>query len=659
MNCFVFYLSIKKKEIAIRTAYLIRQMGGSIRKCYNRNTTHVVTCNTLGNGYEYAITFLIPVMTPEWVEIAWEKRDIVGFRADCEEMMNHRLKPFAGLYIAFVGFPSDEILHFKLLAENKGTLVTADDKRCTHVVTFALHSDINDLNDSLINVCDTVFVVNSEWFWDCVNTKEKVCETFYLYKNNDKQDDVVSKKQVEIVGNEIDVQKQFLFCGEEEKEVNKNNEGFYELNDEEMLQSMKVEDREDLNDKSPLLVPIDDYFISSPQSKTENNEHPRLIEFIETEYRYGKILEVMLQINKIAVDPNLAKGELLNQTEAKIIFNNIEAISYIHNKILDDITTSTNKLDVLSGVFTNYKDELMCLYPAFCNGFGESQKMLQACSQSKPEFRKLLDVWKLKHESGRQHLSELLIRPVQRFGNILIILKDMLHTLPVNSLAQSKIQVALKTVEDILGIMNADKARTEKLCSLFEIYNSIMNCPANLISSNRSLIIKFFGEELTGKMASSGDFLLFFLFSDIIEVCRVRKSVKSLILAGEKENRYSKVADGKPYKHLTTISLAELKRVIDIQDDDDVKNSFALVYRRDCDVRETIYCIRYCELYINNSELSKELLIKNIARCIQYINNSSNFETFLASLLPSEVDMLKSNSSGCKRNLFNTIKSLF
>lgn len=48
--------------------------------------------------------------------------------------MNHRLKPFAGLYIAFVGFPSDEILHFKLLAENKGTLVTADDKRCTHVV---------------------------------------------------------------------------------------------------------------------------------------------------------------------------------------------------------------------------------------------------------------------------------------------------------------------------------------------------------------------------------------------------------------------------------------------------------------------------------------------------------------------------------------------
>lgn len=91
----------------------------------------------------------------------------------------------------------------------------------------------------------------------------------------------------------------------------------------------------------------------------------------------------------------------------------------------------------------------------------------------------------------------------------------------------------------------------------------------------------------------------------------------------------------------------------------DVKNSFALVYRRDCDVREPIYCICYCELYVNNSELSKELLIKKIARCIQYINKSSNFETFLASLLPSEVDMLKSNSSGCKRNLFNTIKSLF
>lgn len=47
------------------------------------------------------------------------------------------------------------------------------------------------------------------------------------------------------------------------------------------------------------------------------------------------------------------------------------------------------------------------------------------------------------------------------------------------------------------------------------------------------------------------------------QVCHVRKSVKSLILAGEKENRYSKIADGKPYKHLTTISLAELKRIIE------------------------------------------------------------------------------------------------
>lgn len=48
----------------------------------------------------------------------------------------HKLKPFQGSRVCFLGFPADEQQHMsEILVENGGVLVELEDPSCTHVVS--------------------------------------------------------------------------------------------------------------------------------------------------------------------------------------------------------------------------------------------------------------------------------------------------------------------------------------------------------------------------------------------------------------------------------------------------------------------------------------------------------------------------------------------
>ena len=61
----------------------------------------------------------------------------------------------------------------------------------------------------------------------------------------------------------------------------------------------------------------------------------------------------------------------------------------------------------------------------FANNYEDSQKMIQECENSKPAFGSVLKEYQKKPECGKQHLSELLIRPIQRLGSTSLILRGM------------------------------------------------------------------------------------------------------------------------------------------------------------------------------------------------------------------------------------------
>lgn len=48
--------------------------------------------------------------------------------------MAYKLKPFAGIYMCFIGFDDSDDTHLRLLEANDGVEVEQNDTRCTHVV---------------------------------------------------------------------------------------------------------------------------------------------------------------------------------------------------------------------------------------------------------------------------------------------------------------------------------------------------------------------------------------------------------------------------------------------------------------------------------------------------------------------------------------------
>ena len=84
--CLALYESIivfsgfKRKSDLQRMMKLIQKMGGSINKDAGRKMTQLLAQSSLGEKYQYAQTFCIPVLTEDWLTAAWDNRETVGYR---------------------------------------------------------------------------------------------------------------------------------------------------------------------------------------------------------------------------------------------------------------------------------------------------------------------------------------------------------------------------------------------------------------------------------------------------------------------------------------------------------------------------------------------------------------------------------------------------
>jgi protein ECT2 len=112
-------------------------MGGSIRKDMTSKVTHLICNASGGEKYQYAMTFRLAVVRPEWVVEAWKRRNDTEFRATEDDFTKmHKLKPFEGQRICFFGFPADEHQHMEdVLKTNGGIPTHIEDPECSHVVS--------------------------------------------------------------------------------------------------------------------------------------------------------------------------------------------------------------------------------------------------------------------------------------------------------------------------------------------------------------------------------------------------------------------------------------------------------------------------------------------------------------------------------------------
>lgn len=210
-----------------------------------------------------------------------------------------------------------------------------------------------------------------------------------------------------------------------------------------------------------------------------------------------------------------------------------------------------------------------------------------------------------------------MIRPVQRLPSISLLISDILKHTPKTNPDHKELEKALKAIKEVMTYINEDKRKMEGRLALFDIFNDIEGCPPDLVASHRKFVSKCEVTELSNALSGRDDPLMLFLFTDYMEVCKIKKSrsnnVKSPVsnstatlsgangLNGGRGTLQNHHHHQKSYKHIKLLPLKSITTVCDIQDG---QRAFALCAAQ----KEKVYAFNI------NDDVEKCVYLKNLCK---------------------------------------------
>ncbi|XP_030290258.1 protein ECT2 isoform X2 [Sparus aurata] len=301
-------------------------------------------------------------------------------------------------------------------------------------------------------------------------------------------------------------------------------------------------------------------------------------ELYQTESNYVDILSTILQLFKLPLEKEgQVGGPILAQEEMKTIFGCIPDIHEVHTRIktdLEELLTDWSEDKSVGNVILKYSKELVKAYPPFVNFFEMSKDTIVRCEKQKPRFHAFLKINQSKPECGRQTLVELLIRPVQRLPSVALLLNDIKKHTSDDNPDKITLEKAIESLKEVMTHINEDKRKTEGQKQIFDVVYEVDGCPANLLSSHRSLVHRVETIALGDQPCDRGENVTLFLFNDCLEIARKRHKVINTFKSPLGQTR-----PPPPLKHITLMPLSQIRRVLDLQDTEECVNAFALVVR--------------------------------------------------------------------------------
>lgn len=368
-----------------------------------------------------------------------------------------------------------------------------------------------------------------------------------------------------------------------------------------------------------------------------------------TESNYVGILHTIVSLfQKPLEDMADTNDALLNKLEVQAIFNNFSPIHEVHLDMLKrfgELQSNWSENCLIGKIILDHREALIKAYPPYVNFFEQMKEMLLQCDAQNPRFHAFLKINQAKPECGRQTLQDLMIRPVQRLPSMSLLISDILKHTPKSNPDYKELEHALKAIKEVMTHINEDKRKTEGRLALFDIFNDIDHCPPDLVSSHRSFISKCEVTELTNCLSGRDDPLMIFLFTDYIEICKIRKSrgfnnIKSPTGTMNALNTTTRAHpnQSKAYKHIRLIPLNAIPCVYDISDS---ARAFAIT------IKDKLYCFNITD------ECDKIVYLKSF--CKQLAENAcrADAEQFLHSYESHELGIDISDIN------FGTLKKVY
>ncbi|XP_042228864.1 protein ECT2-like isoform X2 [Homarus americanus] len=653
------FTGFRKKTEVSRLLKLVHYMGGSVKNEIKENVTHLLAYSSMGEKYQYAVTFNIPVMGEDWVHAAWAHRDEAEARADTEAMAKYKLKVFQNLRIVLVGFPAEEQVQMEdLVQQNGGILTTLDDQLATHVVL-----EDQTITEKPPDCPSRAHVVKAEWFWASIQMEACPDEKLHLFEEMNISN-ILSPRQMfsspntpgsrsrrrkrlrETVQHLAQDDSPSTLPSAPPASKRRSSVGdlaFLSADGSLLDDTVSTPNRLagrcynelDGGDQTPLSPPSVDLRQLSSRQRVFH-------ELIKTECNYVSILDAIEKVIKVPLENTVPPGgPMLDSQELRYIFGNLPPIHEVHTRMRNDLLhLAHNWTDDASigEIILRYSCDLEKAYPPFINFFENMKEMLHKISLERPRFHAFLKIAQNKPECGRQSLQELLIRPVQRLPSMSLLINDILKHTDRTSPDHTALEQALDKIKSVMTFINDDKRKTEAKLKLFEIHNDIEMCPPNLVASHRMYMSKVDVTELSDCCSGRGDTLTLFLFNDVLEICK-KKSKYNSIKSPSRANLHA-LKTIKTYKHLEMMNLAHIKRIVDIRETEDCHNVFALIVRSNQELKERLFTFTLLP-----DDTTKSTFLKTLCRTVANIACRNDVENFLVSMDPHHLDIETSDVS--------------
>ncbi|XP_008275112.1 rho guanine nucleotide exchange factor 10 isoform X2 [Stegastes partitus] len=181
---------------------------------------------------------------------------------------------------------------------------------------------------------------------------------------------------------------------------------------------------------------------------------------------------------------------LLSDRKLKMTFYRVREILQCHflfQIALASRVAEWDGLEMIGDVFVASFSKSMVLdaYSEYVNNFSTAMAVVRKTCASKPGFLEFLK-HRQETSSDRMTLYGLMMKPIQRFPQFILLLQDMLKNTPVGHADRLPLQMALTELETLAEKLNEKKREADQRCEIRHIAKAMNERYLNKLLSNGS-----------------------------------------------------------------------------------------------------------------------------------------------------------------------------
>lgn len=182
---------------------------------------------------------------------------------------------------------------------------------------------------------------------------------------------------------------------------------------------------------------------------------------------------------------------ILSQNKINTIFYRVEQILQCHTIFgiaLSQCVREWDEKEKIGDVFINSfsKSMVLDIYSEFINNFTNAMETARKASKSKSAFAQFLQ-GKATYSPDRLSFFGLMVKPVQRFPQFILLLDDLLKHTPSDHPDRMSLQLALTQLESLADRLNERKRDSERHFAVKQLLKDYLS-NSTTTSSNRYLL---------------------------------------------------------------------------------------------------------------------------------------------------------------------------